>query len=77
MTGFSTVPFLLPGTNRIAILQERMARRFAAVLPLRIVESPVALPDMVQLTQWRDLYTAEPGHCWLRGVVAEAAAALE
>ena len=77
VTGFSTVPFLLPGTNRVAILQERMARRFAAVLPLRIVESPVALPDMVQLTQWRDLYTAEPGHCWLRGVVAEAAAALE
>lgn len=77
VSGFSTVPFLLPGTNRIAILQERMARRFAAMLPLRIVPSPVALPDMVQLTQWRDVYTAEPGHIWLRQMVADAAASLD
>ncbi len=75
--GFSTVPFLLPGTLRVAILQERMARRFAQMLPLKVLESPVALPEMTQLAQWRALYDEEPGHRWLRGRVLAAAASLD
>ncbi|MCG5487415.1 MAG: LysR family transcriptional regulator, partial [Sinorhizobium meliloti] len=42
--GFSLIPPLLSGTERIATIPLRLACHFAKIIPLRIVELPLALP---------------------------------
>jgi hypothetical protein len=42
---FIQAPWLLPGTRRIALMHERLARLMAPALGLTIVPSPVASDD--------------------------------
>ncbi|MEN7535621.1 hypothetical protein [Aurantiacibacter flavus] len=42
---FIQAPFLLPGTVRLCIMHQRLARYMAERLPLRIVETPFPPPD--------------------------------
>jgi LysR family transcriptional regulator, nod-box dependent transcriptional activator len=41
---FASMPFLLPGTPRIALAHRRLAEAFCRFLPLRIVEPSFAVP---------------------------------
>lgn len=50
--GFTSIPHFVVGTDRIAVVHRRLAERFAVHLPLRILESPVAIPKIVESLQW-------------------------
>ena len=70
---FITLPALLVGTNRIATVHARAARRLAGAWPLEIRPTPMKFDAMAQAMQWHKFRTNDPGLTWLRGLVAEAA----
>ncbi|PRQ05077.1 LysR family transcriptional regulator [Enhygromyxa salina] len=63
---FSSVPYLLVGTQRVATLPSRIAARFVEVHPLRVLEPPIELPPVVLHLGWHELHRSDPGHAWLR-----------
>ena len=70
---FVTLPALLVGTDRIATVHERIARRLVGAWPLEIRPTPMKIDPMEQAMQWHKFRTNDPGLSWLRGLMVEAA----
>lgn len=66
---FTMVPWLLSGTNRIAIMHERLARQMAAQFPLVLAEMPFAFPVMREMLQYHRAREADEGLRWLRDLL--------
>ncbi|TCU02068.1 LysR family transcriptional regulator [Rhizobium sullae] len=71
--GFTLIPPLLLGTNRIASMPLRLAKRFAKTLPLRIIKFPLPLPPFIEAVQWPALYDTDPGNKWMREILCQEA----
>lgn len=69
---FLALPSLLPGTARAAILQRRLAGRFARGLGLRMLDLPVPVPDLIEAIWWHPSRGADPAHRWLQQLFLEA-----
>ncbi len=68
--GFSAVPFLVAGTERVGVVQHRVAMRLARSAGVRIVECPWPVQPL-RLTFWWDRrWASDPAHAWLRETVA-------
>lgn len=63
---FASMPFLLPGTERIALAHRRLARVYTRVLPLRIVEVEMPIPPLVEAVQWHQYTDTDRALMWLR-----------
>ena len=63
---FVQAPFLLPGTRRIALMHERLARMTAPALDLTVAEPPFDLPVMHEMMQFHATRRADEGLIWLR-----------
>jgi LysR family transcriptional regulator, nod-box dependent transcriptional activator len=63
---FIQAPWLLPGTRRIALMHERLARLMAPVLGLRTVRPPFEVPVMREMMQFHVTRDADDGLRWLR-----------
>ena len=63
-------PYLLPGTELIACLPERVVRQFAAKLGLAVKEAPVALGPYQASLAWHRRFDQDRGHQWLRAEIA-------
>lgn len=63
---FSQVAWMLPGTTRLALMHERLAKVMAARLPLCVVDAPVELPVMREMLQYHDARAADAGIIWFR-----------
>ncbi|WP_085026388.1 LysR family transcriptional regulator [Ensifer aridi] len=74
---FASLPVLVQGTNRIALVQRGLAERMVKLGGLAIVASPVAIPPLEQSVQWHSFRTRDPALMWLRAQLAEAAVELE
>ncbi|WP_294257116.1 LysR family transcriptional regulator [uncultured Sphingomonas sp.] len=66
VTSFTLVPWLLPGTMRIALVHARLARLFLDKLPLAMAPPPFALPKMREMIQFNRARAADRGLLWLR-----------
>ncbi|OYX66069.1 MAG: hypothetical protein B7Y88_06340 [Sphingomonadales bacterium 32-64-17] len=73
---FIQAPFLLPGTMRLCVMHERLARFMAERLPLRIVATPFPIPPMREMMQFHTTRDGDPGLLWLRQKIAALAARL-
>jgi LysR family nod box-dependent transcriptional activator len=73
---FVTGPLLLRGTTLVTFVQRRLADLLAEAAELRVVRPPFAIPPLVETLTWHSRSTTDPGHRWLRGQIAAAAAAL-
>jgi DNA-binding transcriptional LysR family regulator len=62
---FSQVPWILPGTSRLALMHERLARELAPQLDLAIQEAPFPLPLMREMMQFHSARTSDRGLSWL------------
>jgi len=71
--GFTTIPQLIVGTDRIATIHGRLARQAQRTLPIEIIELPFRLPKMKQAVQWHKYRSQDPGLIWLRDLIREAA----
>jgi len=63
---FIQAPWLLPGTKRIALMHERLARLMAPMLGLRMVAPPFKVPVMREMMQFHVTRDADDGLRWLR-----------
>lgn len=70
---FSAVAWLLPGTNRVALMHERLARIMARFMPLRICEPPVDLPVMREMILYHRANAEDPALAWFRKRLIAAA----
>jgi len=71
---FTVVPWLLCGTQRLAVMHERMARQMAAQFPLALAPLPFDFPVMREMTQYHKARETDEGLRWLRAQLrAEAA----
>ena len=70
---FIQVPWLLPGTCRIALMHERLARLMAPGLDLQVIEPPVPLPVMREVLQYHSSRQKDAGLSWLRAKLRQLA----
>jgi LysR family nod box-dependent transcriptional activator len=73
---FNMLPFAVAGTKRIATLHSRLARRYAAMLPVRLVKPLFTIPKLTEVLQWHNHRDIDLGNVWLRKKIIAAANAL-
>jgi DNA-binding transcriptional LysR family regulator len=74
---FLTVPGLVRGSDRVALLQERLARDLPVDAGVREVAVPVDLGSLVEAMWWHPVNDRDPEHEFLRDVVRRAASSLD
>lgn len=76
-TTFNSVPQLLVGTNRIAVLQKRLASLYARLLPIAIYPPPVPMPSFTEVIQWHKHHSNDPALQWMLSVLKGVASSGE
>jgi DNA-binding transcriptional LysR family regulator len=71
--GFVTMPFMLAGTDLVAVVPERLARRVASAADVRLLEPEMPLRPLRQSAFWHTRRDRDPGHRWLREQLASVA----
>jgi len=69
---YAGVGHVIASTDMVATVPERLARRLAETLPLRVLAPPMRLPAFPICIYWHPRFDAEPGHAWLRERLASA-----
>lgn len=70
---FSAVPWLLLNTERLAIMQQRLARKFTNVLPLTMSPLPFDFPIMRIMAQYHSARDTDQGLKWFMKLLQESA----
>jgi DNA-binding transcriptional LysR family regulator len=68
---FLVAPMVLAKSDLILTAPERIARAFAAILPLRIVPTPLELKGFDVSQIWHERQSHDAAHAWLRGLIVE------
>ncbi len=63
---FILIPFLLPGSQFVGVLQDALAVRLLNGMQLRTVEPPISLPGVRINMYWHSRNERDPAHTWLR-----------
>lgn len=63
---FTTVPWLLKDTNRLAVMHERLAQTMSAYFPIAYAPLPFEFPLMRQVMQFHSTRRNDVGLAWLR-----------
>jgi DNA-binding transcriptional LysR family regulator len=71
---YQATPYFVAGTDRVALIQQRLAARFAGRPDLRVLPCPGDPPPIVEALWWHARHDGDEGHRWFRQRVAEAAA---
>ncbi|MGW0583743.1 LysR family transcriptional regulator [Streptomyces sp. NPDC002920] len=74
--GFSVLPFLVSGTDLVALVPERLARRYEGFARCAVVEPPFPDVPLVEAMYWHHNRHADPAHRWLRETVRRVGASL-
>lgn len=71
--GFSLIPPLLLGTDRIATMPSRMFKHFENTMPLRTIQAPLPVFAFTETVQWPALHNADPASIWMRSIFLQEA----
>jgi len=74
--GWLTLPFVVAGTDLVAIVPERLARRVAATAGVTVREPPFGPAELIEAAWWHPTRSGDPALRWLRSIVAEVASRL-
>src|SRR5215204_2486643 len=69
---FLTVPGLVAGSQRIALLQRRLVELLPLNLGIRALAPPVEVGQLVEAMWWHPAYDDDPEHAYLRDVIVRA-----
>lgn len=69
---YLTLGVLVAGTDRVALVQERLGRLLSANGGVRAVPCPFAADPLVEAMWWHPAYTNDRAHQWLREVFVAA-----
>ncbi|WP_076865420.1 LysR family transcriptional regulator [Bradyrhizobium mercantei] len=70
-------PFLIKGTRLVSLVLERAARRLIGTIDIKLLESPIPVPDIHEAMYWHPRHTTDPGHRWLREKLLNVAQQLD
>ena len=73
---FLLAPFLLQGTDLVTLIPKRAEAFLRRTGDIRVLESPIELPALVEMLWWHSRATADPAHAWLRRRIGEVASTL-
>ncbi|MDL5156344.1 LysR family transcriptional regulator [Actinomycetospora termitidis] len=73
---FLPIPDLIAGTDRVALLQGRLAARLRPDDGVRVLPCPFSASKLVEAMWWHPMYDTDPAHRWLRALLAEVGAGL-
>jgi DNA-binding transcriptional LysR family regulator len=71
--GWLTLPFVVAGSDMVAVVPERLARRLAGAAGVAVIEPPFGRVDLVEAAWWHPMRATDPALTWLRGVLSAAA----
>jgi DNA-binding transcriptional LysR family regulator len=71
---FLVIPHVIAGSDLIVTLAARVAWHFAHTLPLRVLPPPLPLPAFGIGLAWHERQHRDPGHVWLRDLLARVGA---
>jgi DNA-binding transcriptional LysR family regulator len=71
---YQAVPYFVAGTDRVALLQERLARQVAQRLGLRVLPCPGEPEPIVEKFWWHADLDGDPAHRWFRETLVDLAA---
>ena len=69
---FLALPYLIAGTDLIALVQRRLAARLVAAGDVRALPCPFDAVRLVQALWWHPINEHDPAHIWLRDLLVEA-----
>jgi DNA-binding transcriptional LysR family regulator len=72
-----SLPLLIAGTDRLALIQERLAHRLAGFADIRILSCPYETMPIVEAMWWHPMHQRDAGHTWLRELFSDVARKLE
>jgi LysR family transcriptional regulator, nod-box dependent transcriptional activator len=64
--GFLVLPFFLRRTNRIGLVQRKVAERFIAAGEFRLLKPPFDVVRLAGALWWHPMHTEDPSHAWMR-----------
>jgi DNA-binding transcriptional LysR family regulator len=70
---FSLLPLIVEQTDAIALVQRRVAERFAEFAGIALHEPPVPVPPLDVCLYWARAHERDAAHAWLRGELKAAA----
>ncbi|WP_370615631.1 LysR family transcriptional regulator [Mumia sp. Pv 4-285] len=68
---FLAIPFLVAGTNRVAVLQAQLAHRLAAAAGIRVFACPWDVVPLKEAFWWHPQFRSDPAHQWLRQILRD------
>ncbi|WP_026621855.1 LysR family transcriptional regulator, nod-box dependent transcriptional activator (plasmid) [Ensifer sp. WSM1721] len=71
--GFSMIPPVLSGTDRIATIPSRLVEHFAKTFPLQVAELPLPFSAFTVAVQWPALHNSDPASIWMREILKQEA----
>ena len=74
--GWLPLPFLVAGTDMVAAVPERLARRVGGAAGVSIVEPPFGTIELVEAAWWHPMSSTDPALTWLRGIIGDFAQSL-
>ena len=63
---FQLLPHMVEGTRRIAMIQERLARRAVRSAAVRVLPCPFEAVPVGQAMRWHPVHAQDAAHIWLR-----------
>jgi DNA-binding transcriptional LysR family regulator len=73
---FQLLPFMIAGTRRVALIQNRLARLLTGVAPVRVLPCPFEAVPVQEALWWHPAHTHDAAHIWLRDIAARVGAKL-
>ena len=74
LPSFSLLPQCVVGTPHVATIHRRLATLLPDDAPLRVLETPIAIPPLVQNLQWHPAREGDKAVIWMRQMLLAAAA---
>ena len=71
--GWLPLPFLIAGTDLVAAIPERFARRVSGAAGVTVTEPPFGTIELVEAAWWHPMRATDPALSWLRTIIREAA----
>jgi LysR family transcriptional regulator, nod-box dependent transcriptional activator len=70
---FTLLPLFVVGTNHLATIHHRLARRYASSMPLKIVKPQIQFPNVEEHLCWHRHRDRDTANMWLRDFLAHSA----
>ena len=67
--GWLPLPFLVAGTELVAAVPERLARRVSSAAAVTVTEPPFGMIELTEAAWWHPMHTTDPALTWLRGII--------